>query len=430
MTAKTTRKTGGRSRRTKGAGGIIHRADGRWEFRREIGRDPATGKRRFIAASGRTKADARERFGAKVAEMERTGLLPGAKSPYLKDYAERWLEEYRLNVKPTTYRTRAGRIHACMEVIGCIRLTDLTPDHIRKCMRVLSKRLAPSTLKDHFVSLKMMLDQAELEELIPVDPCRRVKPPRVEPTETRILSPDQPKQLIEAVPNRGAKRRGPALTVDVDESWMLLFELAFAAGMREGERYALIGRISGSAGKSSEPLKKALDHYWSPGGEFEWDVQPVVTVDSIERFERELKELSSFTAGFTTRRYLDSTAQEGGKTGEFYREMADAIGTDLDVEIKVSIPKDGFFPSAGRKLKGTVSDLVAFAVKQNKQMQVSGTDLAGKLLELNLVSHPVVEQEDIIIGENEPRQFTNLIDHLVKVCTEKQTYLYEISRGA
>ena len=156
----------------------------------------------------------------------------------------------------------------------------------------------------------------------------------------------------------------------------------------------------------------------------------MVTVDSIERFERELKELSSFTAGFTTRRYLDSTAQEGGKTGEFYREMADAIGTDLDVEIKVSIPKDGFFPSAGRKLKGTVSDLVAFAVKQNKQMQVSGTDLAGKLLELNLVSHPVVEQEDIIIGENEPRQVTNLIDHLVKVCTEKQTYLYEISRGA
>lgn len=240
MTAKTTRKTGGRSRRTKGAGGIIHRADGRWEFRRGIGRDPATGKRRFIAASGRTKADARERFGAKVAEMERTGLLPGAKSPYLKDYAERWLEEYRLNVKPTTYRTRAGRIHACVEVIGCVRLAELTPDHVRQCMRVLSKRLAPSTLKDHFVSLKMMLDQAELEELIPVDPCRRVRPPRVEPTETRILSPDQPKQLIEAVPNRGAKRRGPALTVDVDESWMLLFELAFAAGMREGERYALM----------------------------------------------------------------------------------------------------------------------------------------------------------------------------------------------
>jgi hypothetical protein len=85
-------------------------------------------------------------------------------------------------------------------------------------------------------------------------------------------------------------------------------DLAKSSAFAFFPEYALIGRISGSAGKSSEPLKKALDHYWSPGGEFEWDVQPVVTVDSIERFERELKELSSFTAGFTTRRYLDSTA--------------------------------------------------------------------------------------------------------------------------
>ena len=103
-------------------------------------------------------------------------------------------------------------------------------------------------------------------------------------------------------------------------------------------------------------------------------------------------------------------------------EVADSWGS-LDVQV---VPGG----QGGLPKKGTVSDLVAFAVKQNKQMQVSGTDLAGKLLELNLVSHPVVEQEDIIIGENEPRQFTNLIDHLVKVCTEKQTYLYEISRGA
>ena len=41
-------------------------------------------------------------------------------------------------------------------------------------------------------------------------------------------------------PPRGAPPGAPALTVDVDESWMLLFELAFAAGMREGERYALM----------------------------------------------------------------------------------------------------------------------------------------------------------------------------------------------
>ena len=46
--------TNGR-RRTKGAGSIIHRKDGSWEFRREVGRDPATGKRRYVSAKGRTK---------------------------------------------------------------------------------------------------------------------------------------------------------------------------------------------------------------------------------------------------------------------------------------------------------------------------------------------------------------------------------------
>lgn len=238
--AQEERKQEKRRRRTKGAGGISHNSDGTWEFRRELPPDPATGKRRYIRAKGRTKADARERFEAKIREMERTGLMPGAKSPYLKDYAERWLADYKTRVKPTTYRTRAGRIKACMEVIGHVRLKDLTPDHIRQCMRELSKRLAPVTLKDHFVGLKMMLDQAELEELIPIDPCRRVRPPRVEPTETAILSPEQPRKLIEAVPKRGVKRRGSQPTTDVDESWMLLFELAFAAGMREGERYALM----------------------------------------------------------------------------------------------------------------------------------------------------------------------------------------------
>ena len=253
-------------RRTKGAGSIIHRADGTWEFRREIERDPATGKRRYVTAKGRTKADARERFDAKVAQMERTGLLPGSKSPYLRDYAERWLEEYRVNVKPTTYPTRAGRIRACMQVIGHVRLTDLTADHIRKCMRVLSKRLAPSTLKDHFVSLKMMLDQAELDGLIPIDPCRRVRPPRVEPTEVRILSPNEPKRLIDAVPHRGAVRRGPQPTADTDESWMLLFELAFAAGLREGERYALMPfELERRDGVPGIDVRQQIQQYGRPG---------------------------------------------------------------------------------------------------------------------------------------------------------------------
>lgn len=256
----------GTRKRTPGSGSVFKDGNGVWHFRKDLGKDPATGKRRTIQAKGRTKAEARERFEAKLAELERTGLLPGGKSPYLVDYADRWLADYRTRVKPTTYRTRAGRIKACTDVIGHVRLKDLTPEHIRHCMRVLGERLAPSTLKDHFVSLKMVLDQAELEELIPVDPCRRVKPPRVERRETDVLGPDQPRRMIEAVSSMPLARRGARPVEDVLEMWALLFEVAFETGMREGERYAIMPfELELRDGQPGIHVRQQIQRYGRPG---------------------------------------------------------------------------------------------------------------------------------------------------------------------
>lgn len=109
-------------RRTRGTGSVFRDKNGTWHYRRELDRDPATGKPRRIEAKGKTKAEARARFDAKVAEMERTGLMPGAKSPLLKDYCERWLADYRTRVKPTTYRTRAGRCVCSIESGPCERV--------------------------------------------------------------------------------------------------------------------------------------------------------------------------------------------------------------------------------------------------------------------------------------------------------------------
>lgn len=240
--------------------------NGTWHYRKDLGVDPATGKRRMLQAKGSTKAEARERFEAKLAEMERTGLVPGAKSPYLVDYTERWLRDYRTRVKPNTYRTREGRLKACNEVIGYVRLRELTSEHVRHCMRVLGERLAPSTLKDHFVSLKMLLDDAEPEELIPVDPCRKVRPPRVEPKEVRILAPDQPKRMIESTVRMPEAKRGSVETADGLEMWALLFELAFASGMREGERYALMPyELELRDGQPGINVQRQIQRYGRPG---------------------------------------------------------------------------------------------------------------------------------------------------------------------
>lgn len=253
-------------RRTYGSGSIFRDAKGVWHFRKDLGRDPATGRRRTIEARGRTRADARARFNAKVAELERTGLLPGGKSPELADYTERWLADYRTRVKPTTYRTREGRLKACNEVIGHVRLKDLTPEHIRRCMRVLGERLAPSTLKDHYVSLKMVLDQAELEGLIPVDPCRRVKPPRVERRVVDVLGPEQPRRMIEAASSMPLARRGARPAEEDLEMWALLFEVAFETGMREGERYAIMPfELELRDGQPGIHVRQQIQRYGRPG---------------------------------------------------------------------------------------------------------------------------------------------------------------------
>lgn len=253
-------------RRTRGAGSVFRDKNGTWHYRRELDRDPSTGRPRRIEAKGKTKAEARARFDAKVAEMERTGLMPGAKSPLLKDYCERWLADYRTRVKPTTYRTRAGRIRACCEVIGHVRLKDLTAEHIRLCTRTLGARLASSTLKDHFTSLKMVLDQAELEELIPIDPCRRVRPPRVERRVVDVLGPDQPKRMIEAAASMPQARRGKRRSDEDLEMWALLFELAFETGMREGERYALMPyELELRDGQPGIHVQRQIQRYGRPG---------------------------------------------------------------------------------------------------------------------------------------------------------------------
>ena len=253
----------GTRKRTPGSGSVFKDGNGVWHFRKDLGKDPATDKRRTIQAKGRTKAEARERFEAKLAELERTGLLPGGKSPYLVDYADRWLADYRTRVKPTTYRTRAGRIKACTDVIGHVRLKDLMPEHIRHCMRVLGERLAPSTLKDHFVSLKMVLDQAELEELIPVDPCRQ---PRVERRVVDVLGPEQPRRMIEAASSMPLARRGVRPAEEDLEMWALLFEVAFETGMREGERYAIMPfELELRDGQPGIHVRQQIQRYGRPG---------------------------------------------------------------------------------------------------------------------------------------------------------------------
>ena len=177
-----------------------------------------------------------------------------------------------------------------------------------------------------------------------------------------------------------------------------------------------------------KPLVKALNSFWHVK-DFVWDVAPVVAKDSILRFEEELKGLNSCSASFTTRPLLDQAQEISGDFGDFCRKKAEDAGVDFDIDIKIKLTGGNVYGQAQRSFKKVMHDFIVSAARQGEQAKVSGVDLADKLLELNLVSHPVVEQSEITISREESRQFTGLIDHLISVCSQKESYLYDLSRN-
>ena len=191
-----------KKRRTKGAGGVFRDKAGKWHFRTEITADPGTGRRRIIETTGLVKSDARQRHENKLREYERTGIIHSNQSPYLRDYIIRWCGQRRRDLKPNTWYNLDKRCNIIANIIGGVRLAA----HVRLMMDRLGRTRAPRTVREYHGILKQALDDAELEELIDRNPCRRVRPPRYEETPQRILDESQPKELIAAAVKAPAAR--------------------------------------------------------------------------------------------------------------------------------------------------------------------------------------------------------------------------------
>lgn len=224
-------------RRTKGSGGAFRDSKGVWHFRREITPDPTTGRRRWIEATGRVKSDARARFDAKVAEYERSGILRSRISPYVRDYAEHWLDEHRGMVKPNSWENESSWMRTMCERIGGIRMDALTAGDIQRMVRDLARTRSEKTVKSYLSVLNAMLNDAEYREIIPANPMRRVRLPKMRKGARReILGPDEPARMLAAIRSYESETD----TDDERDMWRLLFELAFVTGMRPGERCGLM----------------------------------------------------------------------------------------------------------------------------------------------------------------------------------------------
>ena len=214
-------------RRVQGSGGFTMER-GRVKAFRELPPDPATGNRRRATAFGATRAEAERRLNEKIAELQRVGRLGYTKPPTVAEWCDHWLNDIcKPHLKPRTWGTYASVIERNVKpAIGAVRLDELKPAHFRRMERYVMEEQGKSsgTAGSAWRTLHKALEDAVLEGVIERNPAVKGTAPRVAVKERAALTPEQAADLIAA---------------ETDDTWRLMWMLAFMTGMRQGERLGL-----------------------------------------------------------------------------------------------------------------------------------------------------------------------------------------------
>lgn len=213
-------------------GYVRRRGRGSWEVTVDLGRDPATGRRRrrFLSTRG-TKRDA-ERALAEALHQRDTGIDISPGKITVGDYLRRWLRDYAEGaVAASTLARYTGIVEQhLIPALGWLKLAELRPAHIQAAYATFTRRdrrgvkLSAKTVFEHHAVLREALNWAVRWQLLARNPVDAASPPRPERPEMRVLSVEEAQRLLEAA---AATRH-----------YTLLY-LALATGARLGELLAL-----------------------------------------------------------------------------------------------------------------------------------------------------------------------------------------------
>lgn len=216
-----------RTRRANGEGSISKLANrDLWRGRIWI-TDPRTGESRRIDVYGRTKTETRAKL-REASDRAAAGVAVKADRQTLAAFLEHWQKSTLAasSRRPATRETYSGLIrNQIVPRLGSHRLDQLRPMHVEEM--ILSMRTAgwaASTTRQSYTVLRLALDTAVRDGLLPRNPTHAVSRPTVPRKDAAFLSPDQLRAVLAA--SQGT-RLGP---------FLLLIALT---GMRRGEALAL-----------------------------------------------------------------------------------------------------------------------------------------------------------------------------------------------
>jgi integrase len=175
--------------------GHIQKRGASWRIVIDIGKDPATGKRRqhFETVKG-NKSAAQRRLAELLLEVEKGSYVKTPRTLTLAQYLADWLSNHA--VVHCRARTAQGYEyivkHYLCPILGQIPLNQLRPHHVASyCADVVRQgRSARSALHDYRLLHKALKDAMQLG-ILAVNPCDGVQPPKPEDNEMAFIHPEE-----------------------------------------------------------------------------------------------------------------------------------------------------------------------------------------------------------------------------------------------
>lgn len=226
------------NRRASGEGLLRWRKDRKhWEGRITIGSSD-DGKPISKCFSGKTQREVIEKM-TRFREQLHGMTLSADSRMKLKDWSERWLNEYMVHVvRPKTISRYRGilQLHV-YPYLGDYRISKITTIQVqrmyndlkengrRRDVKKLGKGLSGNTVRGIHMLLHEIMEYALKENMILKNPTNGTTIPKIEPIELQVLNEKQLKTFISALQS--------------DKAWSDFFYLEIMTGLRRGEICAL-----------------------------------------------------------------------------------------------------------------------------------------------------------------------------------------------
>ena len=242
----------------KGGGTIRQRANGLWEARYTVGRDPGTGKQIQRSVYGSTQKEVRQKLAQITASIDK-GVYQTPNKVTVAAWMEEWLATFCANkVKPLTLSSYSAMIrNHIVPAIGAVELQAVKGAHIQRLYNSMTAAgLSGKTVKNVGAILHKAFSVAMKQGIIAANPSDGAELPKTEHKDIHPLADDEIPRFLAAI----------------DESPMRnAYALCLFAGLREGECLGLSwgqvdferGRITVSQQLQKEKAKGAK-YYIAP----------------------------------------------------------------------------------------------------------------------------------------------------------------------